>query len=114
MSSFEKKYYYVGPVSPSEREAMSDDEITSMRAAFIAIHVEAMEFFGLAEVGKDLPDNYEDTVSVMRKEFTSRALAGKAALLSILGTKDESILDKVSNKVLNEIPDIYVITEGVN
>lgn len=110
----QRRYYYVGPVSPETRAELPPEEITAMRDAFIAVYEEGQRLLDLdPEVDEVEPDHLA-VCDLIRKELQMRADAGQDALLAVLGTKDAGVLDSVSDQILGAIPDIYVAYERRN
>ena len=114
MSDEVRKYYYVGPVSEQDRTDMSDADILGMKAAFIATYDEAQKVLDLDSDEDDVGADHDAKCTLIAKELKARADAGEQALMAILGTKDTAVLSHVSDTILADIPDIYVVYERRN
>lgn len=109
-----RRYYYVGPVSPDARDGLPREEIAAMRTAFAAIYEEGQRLLDLDPEADEVEPDHAAVCNLIRKELQMRADAGQEALLSVLGTKDVTVLDSVSDQILTAIPDIYVAYERRN
>lgn len=110
----QRRYYYVGPVSPEARADLPRDEVEAMRKAFIAVYDEAQRLLNLDPEMDEVEPDHAAICDLIRKELRMRADAGQEALLAVLGTKDAAVLDSVSDQILGAIPDIYVAYERRN